>query len=155
MSQQTKQQVAAKEYLERQIMNASPVERIVLCYDGAIKFLLAAKRAIEENNIQERYNNNKKAGDVIAYLMDTLNMEKGGEVAERLRQLYSYMLRRLMDVDLKNDAAAIEDVVGKLRELRGAWEKLARGETVPVEADKPAAKEDDMARLRASISAMA
>lgn len=151
---QLKLQNMAKEYLERQIMNASPVERIVLCYDGAIKFLSAAKRAIEEGNIQERYNNNKKAGDVIAYLMDTLNMEKGGEVAERLRQVYSYMLRRLMDVDLKNDVLAIDEVVAQLRDLRASWEKVARGDLPSNNTDEAAPKDDEL-KAQKPISAMA
>ena len=69
---------AAKEYLERQVHSASPVERVVLAHDGAIKFLLAARRAIEEGNIEARFINNKKAADIVSYLMETLDMEQGG-----------------------------------------------------------------------------
>lgn len=138
------QQTAAKEYLERQIMNASPTERVVLCYDGAIRFLLRAKKAIEEKNIEARYVNNKKAGNVIGYLMDTLDMEKGGEVAKQLRYIYSRMTVRLMDVDIYNDTAAIDEVVGELRQLRASWEQISRGEGPgskgDVEADKNAKK---------------
>ncbi|MBI1363350.1 MAG: flagellar export chaperone FliS [Proteobacteria bacterium] len=118
----------AQQYLEKQILNASPAERVVLCYDGAIKFLMAARRAIEENKIQDRYNNNKRAGDIIAYLMDTLNMEEGGQIASNLQRIYMYMLRRLMDVDMKNSTEAIDDVVEQLRTLRASWEKVAKGD---------------------------
>lgn len=120
---------AAKEYLERQVQNSSPAERVVLAYDGAIRFLMSARRAVEENNIEARFINNKKAADIIAYLMDTLDMEQGGEIAERLRRIYSYMLRRLVEVDIKNSVEPLDDVIGQLRQLRASWEKLSRGES--------------------------
>lgn len=148
----------AQEYLEKQILNASPAERVVLCYDGAIKFLMAARRAIEEGKIQDRFNYNKKAGDLIAYLMDTLNMEEGGEIAINLQRIYMYMLRRLMDVDLKNSLEAIDDVVAQLRTLRASWEKISKGD-VPQQG-KAAAQpqeevEDQEPEKRPRISAMA
>jgi flagellar protein FliS len=122
---------AAQNYLEKQIMTATPAERIVLLYDGGIRFLMLAKKNIEEGDIQSRFNNNKRAGDIITYLMATLDKERGGEIAENLERLYVYMLHRLMDVDLKNDASAIDDVVGKLRTLRVSWEKISKGEIGP------------------------
>ncbi len=120
--------MAAKNYLEKQIMTASPGERIVLLYDGAIRFLMLTKKNIEEGEIENRFNNNKRAGDIITYLMSTLDKEKGGEVAEKLERFYLYMLQRLMDVDMKNDIEAVDDVIGKLRTLRSGWEKIAKGQ---------------------------
>jgi flagellar protein FliS len=123
-------QNAAKHYREQQILNASPTERIVLCYNGAIKFLVQARQAIEAGNIQERFNNNKKACDLIMYLQDTLDMEQGGEIALNLQRLYGYMLRRLVDVDMNNSTDAIDDVVEKLRTLNVSWMKIANGDVV-------------------------
>jgi flagellin-specific chaperone FliS len=42
-----------------------------------------------------------------------------------------YMLRRLVDVDLKNSVEAVDDVVAKLRPLRASWEKIAKGDVSP------------------------
>jgi flagellar protein FliS len=144
----------AQQYLEKQILNASPAERIVLCYDGAIKFLMAARRAIDEGKIQDRYNNNKRATDLIAYLMDTLNMEQGGQIAVNLQRIYMYMLRRLMDVDMKNSTEAIDDVVEQLRTLRASWEKIAKGEAGG-EKKSPQQAADDEQHKPAPISATA
>ena len=115
-------------YKEQQILNASPAERIVLLYNGAIKFLIHAKAAIEAGNVQERYNNNKRATEIIMYLQSTLDMEKGKEIASNLYRIYSYMLNRLIDVDVKNNAEAAEDVIGKLKELNASWMKIAQGD---------------------------
>lgn len=118
----------AREYLERQVQNASPAERVVLAYDGAIRFLLAARRAIEEKNIEARFINNKKAADIISYLMETLDMEKGGQIAEYLQRIYFYMLRRLVEVDIQNTTEPLDEVVNQLKQLRSSWEQIARGE---------------------------
>lgn len=121
---------AAQHYKEQQILNATPAERVVLLYDGAIKFLLQAKHAIEEKDIQGRFNANKRASDIIFYLQDTLNMENGGEIAVNLYRIYGYMLRRLIEVDIKNDVEAVDDVISKLRELNASWKKIASGDVM-------------------------
>ncbi len=138
MNQKSKQEMnnVARQYREKQILNASPAEQIVMLYDGAIRFLRQAQKAIEEGNIQERYNNNKRAGDILAYLLSTLDAEKGGEIAGNLERLYNYMLQRLMMVDMKNDPQAAEEVINRLRELRESWVKIARGEATPADENK-------------------
>lgn len=120
----------AQHYKEQQILNATPAERIVLLYNGAIKFLMQARTSIEEKNIQERFNNNKRACDIIFYLQDTLDLENGGEVGANLFRIYGYMLRRLVDVDMKNDIEAIDDVIEKLKQLNVSWQKIASGDVV-------------------------
>lgn len=118
-------------YKEQQILSASPAERVVLLYNGAIKFLLIAKAAIEKGDIQERYTNNKKAIDIIIYLQSTLDMDKGAEIAQNLYRIYGYMLNRLVDVDVKNDTEAVDDVVEKLKQLNTSWIEIAKGNIQP------------------------
>lgn len=142
---------AAKEYLERQVQNATPAERVVLAYDGIIRHLLAARRAIEEKNIEARFISNKKAADIISYLMETLDMEKGGEVAENLQRLYFYMLRKLVEVDIKNSVEAVDDVLGHVRKLRSSWEQLASGGPKPEQASE----DGDAQKPTSNVSATA
>lgn len=149
---------AAQQYLTKQIQNATPAEQIVMLYDGAIRFLLKAKAAIEKNDIQERFNNNKRAGDIILYLMAILDHEKGGEISVNLERNYLYMSRRLMEVDMKNSAEPIDDVVSRLKMLRTSWEKIAKGEVYPETADEKksqASKEEGSAISSESKSAIA
>lgn len=122
-------------YKEQQILNASPAERVVLLYNGAVKFLMQARAAIDAGDIQERYNNNKRALEIIMYLQSTLDMEKGGAIAANLYQIYSYMQSKLIDVDMNNDQSAIDDVVGKLKELNSSWMKIAQGKTTENQGD--------------------
>lgn len=118
----------ARHYFEKQILNSTPAERVVLLYDGAIRALNDAKKAIADKRIQDRCNANQKAKEIIGHLADTLDMAKGGEIARNLDRLYQHMLIRLLDVDFKNDTTAIDEVIKNLRPLRESWAKLAQGQ---------------------------
>lgn len=119
---------AAHHYFEKQILNSTPAERVVLLYDGAIRALNEAKKAATEKRIQDRCNATQKAKEIIAHLADTLDMVKGGDIAHNLDRLYKHMLVRLLDVDFKNDVKAADDVINNLRPLRESWAKLAQGQ---------------------------
>ena len=97
-----------------------------MLYDGAIRFYLKAKQAIEQGDIEARFNYNCRATDIITYLLDTLDVEKGGEVAERLRRIYTFILTRQMQIDLKNDVTAVDEIVTHLKALRKSWEDIAK-----------------------------
>ncbi len=88
--------------------------------------LKAAVQAIHKDEIETRWTNNHRAREIINHLFLTLDLEKGGEIASNLEALYAYMLQRLLDVDVKNDARAAEEVIELLEPLRGSWSELAR-----------------------------
>jgi flagellar protein FliS len=114
---------------------------------------MQARNAIDDGDIQARFNNNKKACDLIMYLHDTLDMEQGGEIALNLKRLYGYMLRRLVDVDMKNSQEAIDDVVEKLRTLNASWMKIASGDVViKPESAQSSSSNDDADEKRPPIN---
>lgn len=139
----------AKQYQTQQILNATPAQQVVMMYDGAIKFCLRAKEAIEAGNIQERHNANKRAMEIVSYLMDILDLEKGGDVALRLQQIYSFLLRRLLEVDFRNDPRVCDEVITHLRTLRASWEKI--GKQPPVGASGTVG-ESDAPRLTSAVA---
>jgi flagellar protein FliS len=109
-------------------MTASPAKLVAMLYDKAVQSLREAIRAIEAGNIQERYNANKRAGDIITHLWTTLDAERGGEIAANLARLYSFMLSRLTFVDVHNDPEPAREVIGLLEPLRESWTQLAHGD---------------------------
>jgi flagellar secretion chaperone FliS len=62
----------------------------------------------------------------VAELQNTLDLERGGEVAATLDGLYDYMSRRVLEATSLNDAARIEEVRRLLETLRESWVTLAR-----------------------------
>jgi flagellar protein FliS len=110
----------AQQYLRQQIEQASSIEQVLMLYDGAMRFLLQAKSAIERGEIEARCNANRRAMQIIAYLLDMVNPETGGDAAKGLFRIYTSLLKRMMMIDFENNAAVCEEVVVHLRALRGS-----------------------------------
>lgn len=125
----------ARQYLQQQILNASPAQQIVMLYDHAIKFSTKARDAIAAGDIQERHNNNRRSMEIVSYLLEILDVQKGGDVAVRLQKIYSFLLKKHMEVDFRNDARICEEIIGHLKTLRGSWDAIARNDRAQKPAD--------------------
>ena len=108
-----------------QIMTGDPATLVAMLYDKAVFCLKAAVQAIHSDEIETRWKNNHRAQEIINHLFRTLDLEKGGEIASNLEALYGYMLVRLPEVDVNNDARVAEEVIELLEPLRASWNELA------------------------------
>ncbi len=106
-------------------MISDPATLVAMLYDNAVSCLKAAVQAIHSNEIERCWKNNHRAQEIISHLFMTLDLEKGGEVASNLEALYAYMLLRLPEVDVNNDARVAEQVIELLEPLRASWNELA------------------------------
>lgn len=132
---------AAEAYKTQAIMTASPAKLVAMCFDRAIGALQDSVRAIENGDIERRFKNVTRATDIISHLWSTLDMDRGGEIAQNLSDIYGYAFKRLPDVNLKNDADAAKDVISVLQPLAQAWNELAnRGESAGAGAAAAAAR---------------
>jgi len=61
----------------------------------------------------------------VGELRGSLDLVRGGAVAANLDDLYDYVTRRLIAGNAANDAEALDEVAGLLRELRDAWNAMA------------------------------
>ena len=113
-------------YRQTQAQTAAPGELVVMLYRGATRFVASAIDAIEARDVQAAHNNLVRAQAVIAELRDTLDAERGGELARHLGQIYDYLHARLVEANLRKDPQAARDVGNFLRELLPAWEEAAR-----------------------------
>jgi len=108
-------------------MTASPARLVVMLYDRAIQSLNEAIKAIADGDIQRRWEANKNANEIITHLAMTLNFEEGGQIALNLNDLYRFMLRTLVNVDVRNDPQPARDVIKLIEPLRASWDQLAKG----------------------------
>ena len=111
-------------YRMTNVMTADPNRLVLMCYEGAIDNLKIGKQKIAEKDFEGKNKALIKAQDIINELLCSLNFEKGGDIAKGLESLYNYMLRRLLDVDIKKDVRPIDEVIGILDELKSAWEEI-------------------------------
>jgi flagellar protein FliS len=118
-------------YLQQQVINASPLQQLLLLLDGIIKFTYRARECIVAKDIQERHNNNRRAMEIVAHLMGMIDVTTGGEAAVRLRRIYGFLLQRLGDIDMKNSVEICDEVIGHLRTMRDAWAQMEQAPTPP------------------------
>lgn len=111
-------------YKQNSVTTASPGELTLMLYNGCLKFLTRAKKAIEEKNIEEKNTNIQKAQAIISELMSTLN--KDLEVSKQMIPLYDYMNRRLMEANINNDSTIITEVEGLVTEFRDTWKEVIK-----------------------------
>lgn len=109
-------------YKQNSITTASPGELTLMLYNGCIKFLNFAKKAMDEKNITVKNTNIQKAQSIISELMITLNMDY--EVSKQMYSLYEYMNRRLVEANIKNDMEAVDEVIGLVTEFRDTWKQV-------------------------------
>ncbi|ASF40430.1 flagellar protein FliS [Halobacillus halophilus] len=109
-------------YQNNSVETASPGELTLMLYNGCLKFIKTAKKAIENHDIEKKNTNIQKAQKIIRELMVT--MEQDYEVAKDIMPLYDYMNRRLMEANITNDLGILEEVQGLTEEFRDTWKEV-------------------------------
>lgn len=118
---------AAATYQTVQVTSRSPLELVVMLYDGAIRALGQARDAIGRRDLVAKRAAMNRAVDIVQHLQSTLDMEAGGEIAANLDALYSYVIERLLEANRRTDQAPVEEAVRLLSTLREAWAQIAEG----------------------------
>ena len=103
---------------------ADSVQLIQMLFDGLIDSLSAAEGQIERKEIQAKGESLSRATRIVVGLQGSLDLEKGGEIAANLADLYDYCTRRLMHANLKNDLEAVREVKKLMGEIRDAWAQV-------------------------------
>ncbi len=125
-------------YKQTAVSTADQGRLIVMLYDGAIKFLTVAIEKLEASDAYGANSNLIKGKSIVAELLASLNMEKGGDIALNLQRLYTYIFNELIDANLNKDVARVERVIELLKELREGWKTIpAAGKTAPEAGDSP------------------
>lgn len=110
---------------QAQAIEADPHRLIQMLLEGGLTRLAQARGAMERNQAAQKGELISKAIGIVGGLRQGLDMEKGGELAANLDRLYEYMTTRLMEANLKNDPAILEEVAELLREVKTGWDAIA------------------------------
>lgn len=125
----------AARYREMEVMSATPGQLVVLLYDHLLVSLRRARMAIEAGEIERRLELLDRSRAVVGELLSTLDFEQGGDLANRLRSLYSFLYCELLDQSTRPDTARLDRLTRIVDELRDAWATVATQSV----ADRPLA----------------
>jgi flagellar secretion chaperone FliS len=76
------------------------------------------------NDVISKGNALGKAIRLIDQLNNTLDMERGQKIAENLRALYVYMLARLTQANVTNDAQIVDEVASLVQKVKTGWDQI-------------------------------
>jgi flagellar protein FliS len=115
---------------ETGVIAADPHKLVLMLFEGA-------RLAVSEARLNMKRGETAAKGEAISKaimiidegLKASLNVEAGGELAEKLRALYEYMGNRLLIANLRNDSRALEEVGRLLGELHEAWQAIGAAST--------------------------
>lgn len=116
----------ATEAFRSEVARARPTRLVVMLYDEAITGLVAAINAIRDNEIEERCNRINVVTELVATLHLSLDMEKGGDLAEQLGSIYRFILGQLIRINISSDAEKAAQIIDVLKPLRDAWDEVDR-----------------------------
>jgi flagellar protein FliS len=97
---------------------------IIKLYQGAERFLMRARLAMTNEQIDLSCESCIKAKRIFMELLSTLNFEQGGEVATRLRDLYLFIITEIVAANVNQDPERIMKVLPVIQTLRSAWEAI-------------------------------
>lgn len=108
-------------YQKAQTEGLSQRDLIVMCYKGAIRYLTEAKARHQQNDFDGFSDLLEKAHRVIFHLYTTLDMERGGEIADHLADLYAFLISQLYLINATKDIDIVDKLIGILSTLRDGW----------------------------------
>ncbi|MEK4406582.1 flagellar export chaperone FliS [Sporosarcina sp. FSL K6-6792] len=109
-------------YQNNTVNTSTPGELTLMLYNGCLKFIVQAKRAMEDNNIEEKNKSVQKAQAIISELM--LTLDTSYPVAENMLILYEFANSRLIDGNIKNDCAMFDEASSIITEFRDTWKQV-------------------------------
>jgi flagellar protein FliS len=103
------------------VANADPHAMVLMLMDAATERMAQARGCIERAERARQASLLHSCVLIVGELRGSLNITEGGTLAQNLRDLYDYMIRRLLLANAKSDAAPVIEVARLMEEIRGAW----------------------------------
>ncbi|MGL4604631.1 MAG: flagellar export chaperone FliS [Iodobacter sp.] len=107
--------------LEAQTSNASPVQLVLVLFDGLLEELARAKAHMQNKRFEQKGESINKCIDILNGLSSALDFDQGGEVVTNLARLYDFCVYRLYSASSQLDVDGITEVEQLLGTLRGGW----------------------------------
>lgn len=114
----------ANAYLRTQVLTASPEQLRLMLLDGSIRFLQQAIDGLRNNDYEASYNGITQARAIVLELATSVRADADRELAERVRSVYMYLYREMIDASLNRDLDRMERAAELLRYERETWAML-------------------------------
>ncbi|MEN8257434.1 MAG: flagellar export chaperone FliS [Thermodesulfobacteriota bacterium] len=120
------QQKVCSQYKKNELENLDPAEIVARLYQALGQSLVSTRQAIVDGDVKVQGEGTSRALAIITELQTGLNMEEGGEIAENLSSLYSYLVQEISRGNVGGKPELIDNAISTVEPLTEAWVELAR-----------------------------
>jgi flagellar protein FliS len=113
------------------VADATPARLVQIMFEHILAHLATAQGCmgrIKDNlPLGEVITKGKSLGKAIRLINQldaSLDMERGQQIAQNLRSLYTYMLNRLTLANATNDAQLVAEVAGLVAKIKSGWDQI-------------------------------
>ena len=118
---------AADEYLESRVLTAPPEKLHLMVVEAALRFARQGQQALAHHDHASACDILGRSRACITELIASIRADENPELADRLRALFLFCHRRLLQADLEHNGRYVDDAIGILESHRETWlELLAR-----------------------------
>jgi flagellar secretion chaperone FliS len=143
--QRSQAQMYSQVHSDTPVHSADPHRLVLLLLDGALESIAVAQGAMERGDIAAKGAAIGRAMAIIDEgLRAELDLQRGGQVAATLHDLYSCLIVRLVKANVHNDRQPLRECATLLSPLRDAWSQI-----VPAAAARRAVAPQRMAAAQA------
>ncbi|RYB94226.1 flagellar export chaperone FliS [Nocardioides oleivorans] len=116
-------------YLQAAVETASPARLLVMLYDRLVLDCRRAVAAQQEGDHQAAHQHLLHAQDIVAELQSSLRPD-GWDGAESLNGLYSHVMVKLVEANVRRDVTITEHCLEVVDGLADAWRQAAAATAV-------------------------
>jgi flagellar protein FliS len=110
--------------VETDVSEGSPHRLVAMLYDGFFEALAKARGHMRKGEIELKGRAIGHAARIVEEGLKAGLDLSAGPMAADLRDLYGYVIVRLMHANLRNDEAALDECVSLMEPLRSAWSEI-------------------------------
>ncbi|MGB4499236.1 MAG: flagellar export chaperone FliS [Methylococcaceae bacterium] len=114
----------ASVHTESIVEESTPHALIQMLMGGFLMQVNAAKGAISRGSYQDKSIHISRAISIVGGLIDGIDLENGGTIAENLTRLYEYINAKLFQASAENSLEILDEVGDLMRSVKEAWDAI-------------------------------
>lgn len=132
---------STENYLETEVLTATPQKLQLMMINGAIRFAYQAQQLSEQQEKEEAWERLMRCREIVAQILCSIKND-GSELMQNVAGIYFFLFQELTDLHAKDEYNRLDGVLKVLNEERETWEELCR--QMPEAPERPSDSEREI-----------
>jgi flagellar protein FliS len=112
-------------HVEESVNSAHPLELVALLFQSLRDSIRQGRKALADGDIAARSNALSSSLEILAELANSVDRQKGGELALRLVSIYAFTAERIQEGNFHQSDKPLAEAERVLQPIAEAWQTLA------------------------------